>query len=493
MPSQSRAAVRTAIALAAPFLLAAGAPRADAAEGRLPVQPGDTIRGTLTRCRDRQVAEFELLQGEVFQFRVRSTNVHNESILVRVLDPRGLPSNDVADVRLVGGQIVAGPFRVARSGTWAFEISTVTAHGAEYEALTSIRRTRATTARLGGRVRGATVAAAAGATIRVRGGKVPALALQRPGETTGVVFAPDSAAMAALRGDGLSAPVSGSYTFSTASRSGPARIRVTPPARRAAQIVEFPDLPVDPNAVASWQTTAGWYVDATRKAPDEAGDTPPLAPPIPATSPFSGSLTDDCPAPGEATVVTHLSVAELFPGPVSGVGLPAAGIPRLDDVVQHARVEETATGPVYVMTRTSAALGEVTTRVRFFVDGRTSRAPLALDGRVVVRWTDEGGPQQLQGSWMLAFDSVRGVQVLDGAESGTPDGVRTTARSATGFALAESPGAWPRGRLALAFKDQRLGADFLRTETYDGAAAVTVDVARGDGTTSSVVHAFPAE
>ena len=94
---------------------------------------------------------------------------------------------------------------------------------------------------------------------------------------------------------------------------------------------------------------------------------------------------------------------------------------------------------------------------------------------------------------MLAFDSVRGVQVLDGAESGTPDGVRTTARSATGFALAESPGAWPRGRLALAFKDQRLGADFLRTETYDGAAAVTVDVARGDGTTSSVVHAFPAE
>jgi hypothetical protein len=491
MPSTSRRFV-VPIAPAAFASVVALASAASAAEGSLAVRPGDTIRGTLQRCLDRQVAEIELLKGETFRMRVRSTHADNESILLRVLDPDGFNVSPEANVRLVGGEVVAGPFRATQSGTWRFEISTLTAHGAQYEAVTSIRRTRGSAATFGGRRPGAVVAAAAGATIRLRGRDVPAVSLRSPGDTAAAVFAPGSATMAALLGEGLAAPTSGTYELGIAAGTGRVRVTVAPPRRTETTVVEFPALPQDAHSVASWQGPAGWFVDPTRTAPDAQGEAPPPPPPVPTTSPFSGSILDDCPAAGDAVPELGLGDADSFLGPASGVGLPAAGIPRLEDVVRDGRVETPSSGPVYVLTRSSSALGDVTTRVWFLVDGRPSYAPLSLDGRVTLRWQDTGGSQQIQGTWHLAFDPVRGVQVLDGVESRTADGVRTAASAAQGFALPTAPGAWPQGRLTLAFADPRLGVGFTRSETFTGGAAVTVNVARADGSSVQVVHDFPA-
>ena len=493
MPTRPRPLVSRALpAAVAVACAAASAPSsATAAEGSLAVRPGDTIRGTLQRCLDRQVAEVELLKGEVFRLRVRSTHVDNESILLRVLDPEGFNVSPEANVRLVGGEVIAGPFRATESGTWRFEISTLTAHGAQYEALTSIRRTRGAKASFGGRRPGTVVAAAAGSTIRLRGRDVPSVSLRRPGETAAEVVDPGSAAMAALLGDGLAAPRSGAYEFGVAAGTGRVQVTVLPPRRTAPEIVEFPALPQDPHAVASWQGPAGWFVDPTRTAPDALGETPPPAPPVPATSPFSGSIVEDCPAAGDAPPEFGLADADTWVGPASGVGLPAAGIPRLEDIVRDGRVESTSAGPSYVLTRSSSALGDVTTRVWFLVDGRPAYAPLTLGGRVTMRWSDTGGTQQLQGTWRLAVDPVTGVQVLDGAEGRTADGARTTSSAAQGFALPTAPGAWPQGRLALTFADPRLGVSFTRSESFTGGAAVTVNVARADGSTAAVVHEFP--
>lgn len=462
---------------------------AQGAEGSVPLVPGDTMTGTLLRCYDRHVAEVELLRGEVFTFSVRSARVRNETILVRVLDPQGFPSNVQANVRVVGGSITAGPFKVARSGTWRFEVSTPVAHGAVYEATSKIRRTRGASARLGGARRGAVLAVAAGSTIRVRGTNLPAIALRRPGDTHADVLAPGSAAMEALLAGGLAAPRSGTYELGLAAGGGRARIVVTPPRRADAEVVAFPDLQGEETSVASWQGAAGWVLDRTRAAPDPQGDVPPPPAQVPATSPFSASLADDVPAPGEASAAPTLGDAQVFVGPRSGVGLPAAGVPRLDDVLRDARSELSEAGRSYVYTRSSGELGDVTTRVWFSVDGRPSLAPLSFDGRVAMRWTDTGGSQHLQGSWVLTYDPERRVQMLDGNEGRSPDGVRTVTSAATGFALEAQTGAWPQGRLSLGFSDLRLGADFTRTEVYGGDAAVRVDVVRGDGSSESVVHA----
>ena len=43
---------------------------------------------------------------------------------------------------------------------------------------------------------------------------------------------------------------------------------------------------------------------------------------------------EDCPAAGHAPPEPGLADADTWLGPASGVGLPAAGIPRLEDIVR---------------------------------------------------------------------------------------------------------------------------------------------------------------
>ena len=488
-------ALASSAALAAGLLVAA-APRALSAEGALPIRAGDTVRGTLLNCYDRQVSEVQLLRGEVFQVRLHSTHAPNDSVNLRIYDPDGFLSSSEARVRQQGGEVVAGPFRAWASGAWRIEIGTLTAHGAGYEAVTRVKRTRKTTARLGGRKTNVTVAAAAGATIQVRGNRVPTLALRRPSETNGIVLAPGTAEFAAISGKGLAAPLSGNYEF-TAIAGGNvpgnvrARIVVTPPGRVTGEVVEFPSLPDDANAVATWLGTGGWLLDHDRAAPDAEGHIAPPPPAAPKTSPWTGSIVEDCPAPGQVTGLEALADVSLFVGPASGVGLPSPGIPRLDDVLRLGRLEPTSSGPSYVYVRSSQDLGDVTTRVRFLIDGRATVAPVAIDGRVTVRWTDQGGSQNLDGNWTLSHDADRRVQVLDGTEFRFPEPGRTLTSSAKGFALPGLPGAWPQGSLTLAVDDPARGTDFLRRETYTGAASVNVDVLRGDGSADSNLLTFP--
>lgn len=479
--------------VAAAAFAAVRAPHALPAEGALPIRPGDTVRGTLANCYDRQVSEVQLLRGEVFHVRLHSTHAPNDSVQLRVHDPDGIPSSTEARVRLVGSEVVAGPFRVWASGAWRLEIGTLTAHGAAYEATTRVKRTRAASATLGGRRSSVTIAAAAGATIRVRGRNLPTLGVRRPTESNGIVLAPDSAEFAAIVGDGLAAPVSGNYEFTSVAGGGRARITVTPPSRFSGETLDFPALPEDPNAVATWLGSGGWFRDHGRSAPDAQGTITPPPPAAAPTSPWSGSIVEDCPAPGEAAGIESLADASLFVGPASGVGLPAPGTPRLDDVLRFGRVETPSGGPTYVLARTSDALGTVTTRVRFFVDGRPSLAPVAIDGRVTVRWTDEGGTQNVDGNWTLSHDADRGVEVLDGTEVRLPEVGRTLTSSARGFALPAKPGSWPQGTLTLAVGDPSRGTDFVRRETFDGAASVRVDIVRGDGSTLTNEIAFPGE
>lgn len=468
--------------------------RAVAAEGVLPVRPGDTVSGTLLNCYDRQIAEVQLLRGEVFRMRVHTTHATNDDVSLRVTDPDGVPASAAANVRQVGGEIVAGPFRAAQSGTWRFEIGTLTAHGAQYEATTQVRRTSKRTVTLVAGKPGAVVAAAAGSTFTLRaspGAATPTISLRRPLDTHAQVFVPGSAEMAALTGAGLAAPVSGNYELGCAAGKGRVKVTVTPPRAAAPEAVEFPALPEDPHAVAAWQGSGGWLLDHTRSAPDADGNLPEPPPAAPATSPWSGSIVEDCPAPGEASEA-GLADPGVFTGPGAGVGLPAAGIPRLDDVLRLARAETTSGATSYVMTRTSDTLGEVTTRVWFLVDGLPARAPLALDGRVAVRWTDTGGTQQVQGTWTLSFDRARGAQVLNGAESRFPDPGRAVTSSAAGFTLPVLPGAWPQGALTTSVVDPRRSQDFTRTESFTGAASVDVTVRVG-GATDTVSHAFPVK
>ncbi|MCE9635152.1 MAG: hypothetical protein K8T90_05535 [Planctomycetes bacterium] len=464
---------------------------ASAAEGVLPVRPGDTVSGTLLNCYDRQIAEIQLLRGETFRIRLHTTHATNDDVNLRVFDPDGIPASVAANVRQVGGEVVAGPFRASQSGTWRFEIGTLTAHGAQYEARTQIKRTAKRTATVVAGRAGVVIPAAAGSTFTLRGSNTTTVSFRRPEESVAQVFAPDSAEMVALTGAGLSAPVSGNYELGCPAGKGRVKITVTPPRAAAPDAVTFPALPEDAHAVAAWQGSGGWLLDHTRSAPDADGVLPVPEPAAPPTSPWSGSIVEDCPAPGEATDTT-LDDAHAFDGPAAGVGMPTAGIPRLDDVVRYARIETSSGVASYVLTRHSDTLGDVTTRVWFTVDGQPSRAPIAIDGRVAVRWTDTGGTQQVQGTWVLAFDAIRGVQVLNGSESRFPDPGRAVTSSAAGFALPVLPGAWPQGTLTTSVTDPRRGDDFTRTEAFTGAASVTVAV-RSGATTDSVSHDFPAK
>jgi hypothetical protein len=155
--------------------------------------------------------------------------------------------------------------------------------------------------------------------------------------------------------------------------------------------------------------------------------------------------------------------------------MPLAGAPSLAEVFASGGAPNAANGFAYQVTAPRPGFGDVSYRVRFTVDGRPSAAPLSLTGRVTMSWSVASAAAYHDGSWTLTFDSVRGVQVLDGSETLTDFAGRTTSVAARGFALSDDGSSWPSGALTWRVDDPRNATNFARRETYDGTSTVGVD------------------
>src|SRR5258705_11313088 len=104
------------------LVLITGSAGAIAGEGSIPVRAGDTVRGTLVRCGDRQVFETELIRGEKFRVDVALEDVTAAPEL-RFETADGTSVTHLARVHASGGVIHGGPFRVPASGVWRVTLS----------------------------------------------------------------------------------------------------------------------------------------------------------------------------------------------------------------------------------------------------------------------------------------------------------------------------------------------------------------------------------
>jgi len=481
--------IRTAAA--AVCLVSLGALSAFAEEGRLPVRAGDTVTGTLRRCGERHSLEVELVRGERFRVRLEPKGTAPGQVHLRIFDPEGVEQTLQARTRMVGNDLLVGPYKVVTSGIHTVEIVTFSVHGTEYEATTSVRRRRRKTVNLTPRRGERVLRAAAGATFTARMKKgEPHIALALPGEDPEDFTAGD-ARLTALLGDGLSAPRAGDYTFRNAAERGRVRITVRAPELRERETLVFPVLPLDTPPATTWRWTNANVWTPAAQTPQESDRHPkdpggltgvePTVLPPPSSFP-SPALCGFGPArvtPGTA------GAGSMWTGPLSGVGLPLSGIPTLAEVVSDGRIEETATGPRYVYTRQVADMGGVTFRVRFEVDGRPARAPIGWDGRTVMHWETTnadtaGGEGFVQGRWLLANDELRGLQVLDGRETWIDRFHRTRDSAAGGFTV-PSDGTWPSGTLVWGDRGGLTGASFTRRESHGADQFVLVEISERGG------------
>jgi hypothetical protein len=480
------------------LLLLSGAASAD--QGALPIRPGDTVRGTLRRCGERHALEVQLLRREVLRMRVVPEG--QASVQVRVFDPEGYDVSGRARVRLSGSTLVLGPFRVVKSGSHTVEIATFSAHGTRYEATSGIRRKRGRSVLVGGSRRTRAVAVAAGSRVRldVRRGD-PSVSLTLPGAAR-EELRPGDARLAALLGGGLAAPTSGIYRIALDDRRSRVRVRVTPPVATAAEL-EFPRLPEGAPGTGSWYWSQRWVPSTRLETPDPTGHG---APPEHATdrheapdahdgTPWSadalrGAADPAEPAPPASEAAwrlpTGLSDEQSWDGAFSRVGMPLAGFPPVEDALRNGEPVAAAGGPMYVCTAARAPFGEVTYRVQFLVDGIPSVAPMALQGRVAVRWTVTSPQPFHQGTWTLTTDPTHALVALEGQETCTDASLRTVRSAATGFTLSDRR-AWPSGELSLSYVDAYGAGGAARTETFDGTEAVRVEVRSGETLRESVL------
>jgi hypothetical protein len=443
---------------------------ADAAEGSIPVRPGDVVRGTLARCGDRHVFETELARGETLRVRVTLPDPTAPPTL-------GVETVDGTDLtfaaHVVGGEgvVTMGPFRAPESGVYRVTLTSSAANSIGYVWTSTIKRVTRRDVRLPADGRAASVLVEAGArfTLRTRRGATPRVTIAFPGEAPRELAA-DDPLLAALAGAGLSAPTSGSYTFAVASTRG-ARIAVAAPTYAARQTIDFPALPGD-DAVTTWYPASGWVATPGASAP--SGHDPNPAPvveeapvPVELSTPLTQVVAAPAPTPATDDATTWL-------GPAAGVGMPLAGAPSLAEVFASGGAPTAANGYAYQVTAPRPGFGDVAYRVRFTVDGRPSAAPLSLTGRVTMSWSVTSAAAYHDGSWTLTFDAVRGVQVLDGSETLTDGAGRTTSVAARGFALSDAATNWPSGALTWRHDDPRAGTSVARSETYDGTSTVGV-------------------
>jgi hypothetical protein len=449
------------------LLLAVAAAGAFASEGSIQVRPGDVVGGTLVRCGDRQTFETELVQGEKLSVGVALADVTAAPEL-RIETADGTDVTDAARVVSSAGVISAGPFRVPESGIYRVSLTSSAAHEVVYTAWTRVARRRAQTVRVPTNGRTVSVLAAAGSTLTVaaRRGAAPSLVVGFPGEAPRELAAGDPL-LAALEGGGLSAPCAGTYTFA-ASDGAAARVRVVPPATAAPRNVPFPALPDD--GTSAWYPATGW-VAAPDAAP--AAQDPPAAPPPPVAS--APSLEDLVATPAPVPSVTDALSATTVLGPAHGVGVPLAGAPLLAEIFVRGVATDTAAGRSYSLTVPRPGFGDVTYEVSFTIDGLPAAAPLSFAGRMSMTWSVTSGAPTHAGRWTLTLDPVRGVQILDGAESLTDAAARTTSASAHGFVAATSAPAAPSGVLTWSRDDPRNSVSVARRETYDGTATVRVE------------------
>jgi len=454
-------------------LLAVGAAAAAAfaAEGSIPVRAGDVVRGTLARCGDRHVFETDLARGDTLRVRVTLPDPTTPPTLgVETVDG----TNVTYRARVVGGGgvVTAGPFRAPESGVYRVTLTSSAAGAIAYQMTSSVRRIPRRDVRLPANGRATSVLVEAGARfrLRTRDGVAPRLTVGFPGETPRELAA-DDPFLAALSGAGLTAPTSGSYTFAVASTRG-ARIAVAAPTYVAHATIDFPALP-GADSMTTWYPASGWV------------DTPGASAPS-GHDPTSGPVVEETPVPVELSTPLTQVVAAPAPtpamddastwlGPSAGVGMPLAGAPSLAEVFASGGAPSAANGFAYQVNATRPGFGDVSYRVRFSVDGRPSPAPLSLTGRVTMSWSVTSAAAYHDGGWTLTFDSVRGVQVLDGNETLTDGAGRTTSVASRGFAASSGASNWPSGALTWRFDDPRNGTSFARRETYDGTSTVGVN------------------
>ncbi len=457
----------------ASFCLIAGvAAGASAAEGVLPVRAGDRVTGQVRACGDRHLLAVDLVRGDRFRARVRVARELTEDLTVRVYDATGLLVNQQARVRVVAGETLVGPFRVASTGTHLVQVTTFTRHEIPYEVTTDVRRApRRSAALRAGTPR--TLRVAAGSLLQVRGLRADSpVTVTAPGEPP-LELLPGTPRHAALVGDGLAAPASGDYVVELPEGAGRARVRVVAPSRRTGTTVAFPELPDERTSVSTWYPDTGWLADPRLAA---AGDhEPPVAlPPADGATGAGDALADAPAAPtADAGRALYANTSGAL-GHTGGVGMPIAPRPTLDETLVRGTAEPAAEGVVYTYELDDPALGRLRYRVRFAVAGRGAGAPLSLDGPVALHWTVTGDAALHAGTWTLTHDPARGVDVLEGAET-VVDRTNTTLRtSAAGYAVPRD-GSAPRGVLTWSV-DAPQGGALTRTESFDGRGGAQVDL-----------------
>lgn len=463
-------APRAALAVGCFALILLSLP-ASASEGVLPVRSGDEVSGVLNFCGDRHVLRAELVPGERLRLHVRTPTV--ELPTVRIFDPTGLDVSSRANLREVNGVILAGPVRAGLAGSHLISIATFSRHGLAYEAKARVLRKKRRRVRLGKRRPWRSFTVAAGSTLQLRGLRGTArVALGLPGEEPRQLE-PDSAALTALLGDGLTAPRGGRYTVALDGGRGRARVRVLAP-RGGGDALEFPELPA--GGVADWYPDTGWVLRPGVSAP--ADHEPPVTVPDPdaprPSQPTVQTVTEAPTASRSVTTRDRYADPAAWEGALSGLGMPLAPAPSIEEAVSLGAVETFGGGPTYAYAVAHEGFGTLTYRVSFLVGGVQSLAPLTFDGNVVMRWDVTGAAPFHQGSWTLSFDPDRGVEVLDGSETVVDVRSRAVTSTAERFTLPTAGGV-PAGTLGWAVASPTEG-NFTRNETYDGLSSVLVEV-----------------
>jgi len=454
-------------------LVLLAATSAPAAEGVLPVRAGDRVEGEVRWCGDRHILAIELVKGERFRAKVRSSTAVFEDLTVRFYDPTGLASNARASVRVVDGTVLLGPFRVTDSGTHLLQITTFTRHEIPYEVETKIKGRRKRSLRVKAR-RARSVVAAAGSVLRMRGGSADAAIELIMPDGTRESLTPGSAELRALRSDGLTLPEGGTYRIGVSA--GRAKLRIRAPRRADVRTRAFPELPDERDSVSAWYDDTGWIADPFASAP--ADHEPPTSLPLPGTptgDPATGETLTEAPtAPWSPAARAEFELEAADGGHLAGIGMPIAPIPSVEEALLLGAVEAFADGPSYVYDVERDGLGVVQYRVSFMVGGRATLAPVTLNGHVAMRWHVEGGGTHHQEDWRLTFDASRGVEVLDGSATLIGSGFTTIHSAANGFALPVD-GSAPYGSVSWSVESASAGS-FVRSETHDGTGAVDVTI-----------------
>lgn len=448
-------------------------------EASVTVRAGDSATGTLRRCGEYHVVEFELLEREAFRVDVTPETGAEGSISTRVFAPDGEEITDRVRMRWQAGVLRIGAFRARTSGLHRVQLTTYDAHGLRYGVASRVFRRRRQTVRLGRRRDAAMFRATPGATLTLKSHRGRAhLALTTP-DGARLEFAEGDAALTALAADGLAVAGAGLYRVERLDGARALTFTLRTPRPGPPGTVEFPAVLENVAPRNSWYWSGAWIqsepVTETYGAPVHPGP-PPQAPRTPTLAATTSA------APRDPYLLDDVTLCDATR---AGVGLPFAGVPTLAEVVELGRPAPEGDGVVYAYARDVAGLGAVEFRARFAVDGRGSAAPLDWGGRVSLRWTTSSADGSLSGDWTLAFDESRGVETLTGRATWFDAQHRQLTTRATAYSPGSATVA-PSGTLAYGVIDPR-GDSFLRSETYDGANAVIVGVT-SDGVASDPVE-----